>query len=146
MLSYILMTAMCMKLLHVQHMHLLTLTPQCCVHSSSSIHVHSFLALVLQGLHKQLYPLCRRQCTELYHDNLLCVKRGKFFHLHFSVSGWLLQYLSALHCCIRFNLWMIMFSIRGPTSTSNTITTKLIWMVMTVQSGGLPLRPPQAQA
>jgi len=34
MLSYILMTAMCMKLLHVQHLHLLTL-PHNVVHSSS---------------------------------------------------------------------------------------------------------------
>ena len=31
----------------------------------------------------------------------------------------------AMHSCIRFGLWMIMFSIKGPISTSITITTKL---------------------
>ena len=31
MLSHILMTAMCKQLLHIQHMHSLRLTPQCCV-------------------------------------------------------------------------------------------------------------------
>jgi len=31
----------------------------------------------------------------------------------------------AMHSCIRFGLWMIMFSSKGPTSRSITITTKL---------------------
>ena len=72
------------------------------------------------------YPPCQKQCMKVC-SALFHAKCGKkILHSFFSYQKGLLWHLRVLHSCIRFSLWMITFSIRGPTSTSMTITTKLI--------------------